>query len=120
MYNKVYPNRMKHGPGPAERGSLPAAPPRRVSRRTVLQTGLGLAVASCGLGTFFGLERGFTHAAQATDNVVLQWNNAALQAIRDVNPGPTVASRAMAIMHTCMYDAWAPYDSLAVPTRPTG
>ena len=93
---------------------------KHVSRRTVLKTGLGLAVVATGAGTFFGLETDFTHASQGTGSVVIQWNNAALQAIRDINPGPTVGSRALAIMHTCMYDAWATYDPVAVPTRPNG
>ncbi|KAK9815847.1 hypothetical protein WJX72_010711 [[Myrmecia] bisecta] len=30
--------------------------------------------------------------------------------------GPPMTSRALAIMHTCMYDAWAPYDMMAVAT----
>lgn len=55
-------------------------------------------------------------AAEAADNVVLQWDNAALQAIRATIPGPTVVSRALAVLHTCMFDAWAAYDATAVPT----
>jgi hypothetical protein len=31
--------------------------------------------------------------------------------------GPTIASRAYAIVQTCIYDAWAAYDSVAVGTR---
>ena len=49
-------------------------------------------------------------SSSSSGDVVIQWNNAALQAVRDVNPGPTVASRALAIMHTAMYDAWAAFD----------
>ncbi len=55
-------------------------------------------------------------AASASDNVVLQWNNAALQAVRATIPGPTVVSRALAVLHTCMFDAWTAYDATAVPT----
>ncbi len=36
------------------------------------------------------------------DNIVLKWNNAALQAIRDTHPGPPIVARALAILHTCM------------------
>ncbi len=50
-------------------------------------------------------------------NVVIQWNNAALQAIRDTKPGPPMTARALAIVHTCMYDAWAAYDPTANGTR---
>jgi hypothetical protein len=55
--------------------------------------------------------------AATADSVVLQWNAAALQAIRDTHPGPPICARALAIVSTCMYDAWAAYDPLAVGTR---
>src|SRR5512146_404730 len=55
---------------------------------------------------------------QPGDNAVLLWNEALLQAIRDGKPGPTVVARAIAVVHTCMFDAWSAYDSVAVPTRP--
>jgi hypothetical protein len=50
-------------------------------------------------------------------NNVIVWNNAALQAIRDTSPGPTIAARVLAITHTCIFDAWAAYDPIAVGTR---
>ncbi len=50
-------------------------------------------------------------------NVVLQWNNALLQAIRDTKPGPPQTARAIAIVQTCAYDAWAAYDAVANGTR---
>jgi len=53
----------------------------------------------------------------ASDNVVLQWDNAALQAIRVTKLGPPIVARALAIVHTAMYDAWAVYDHQAVGTR---
>jgi hypothetical protein len=49
---------------------------------------------------------------------VLVWDEACLQGIRDTKPGPTVAARALAVVHTAMFDAWAAYDARAVPTRP--
>lgn len=103
---------------------------RPMSRRTVLHAGTGLLVVAAGVGAFFELHQGSTFAANqpqptptpvsSIPNAVIQWNNAALQAIRDVSPGPTIGSRALAIMHTCMYDAWATYDQAAVPTRSNG
>src|SRR6478752_7754659 len=54
--------------------------------------------------------------AAAQENAVILWNNAALQEIRYFHPGPTINSRALAIVHTCMYDAWAEFDAKAVPT----
>jgi hypothetical protein len=59
---------------------------------------------------------------RATDNVVLKWNEQLLNTIRR-NPkttGPTVAARAIGILNTAIYDAWAPYDQTAVGTRLLG
>ncbi|HEY3011676.1 MAG TPA: hypothetical protein VGJ36_02925, partial [Gemmatimonadales bacterium] len=56
-------------------------------------------------------------AASASENVVLQWDNAALHAIRVTKPGPPIVARALAIVHTAMYDAWVAYDDHAVGTR---
>ena len=49
--------------------------------------------------------------------VVLAWNGAALEAIRQARPGPPIAARQLAIVHTCIYDAWAAYDATAVGTE---
>jgi hypothetical protein len=53
-------------------------------------------------------------ALASSDNIVLQWNSAVLQAIRDTSPGPTIASRALHITSACAYDAWAAYDEKAL------
>jgi hypothetical protein len=50
-------------------------------------------------------------------NVAIQWDSAALQGIRDAKLGAPVVARALAIVHTCMYDAWAGYDERAVGTQ---
>jgi hypothetical protein len=53
------------------------------------------------------------------DNVVLRWDEELLQAVR-ANPaatGPTVTARAIGVVHTSMFDAWAAYDTRAVGTR---
>jgi hypothetical protein len=49
--------------------------------------------------------------------VVLTWNEAVLAAIRATRPAPPVAARALAVVHTAMYDAWAVYEERAVGTR---
>jgi hypothetical protein len=54
---------------------------------------------------------------QAQSNGVIQWNNAALQAVRDTRMGPPMVARALAIVHTSMYDAWAAYDASATGTQ---
>jgi len=71
-----------------------------------------LMTASVATGT-----PGSTVAGGQPDNIVLQWNAAALQAVRDSTLGPPMVARAFAVMHTCMYDAWAAYDRVAVGTR---
>src|SRR4029450_4808494 len=56
------------------------------------------------------------------DNVILKWDDELLQAIR-ANPaatGPTVTARALGVLHTATYDAWAAYDPVAKVTRPDG
>jgi len=52
-----------------------------------------------------------------SQNVVVQWNKAALQGVRDSKLGPPMVARALAIVHTCMYDAWAAYDPRALGTQ---
>src|SRR5205814_9043070 len=53
----------------------------------------------------------------AQQNVVLQWNSALLRAVRNTRFAPVFSARALAIVHTSMYDSWAEYDSAAVGTR---
>jgi hypothetical protein len=52
-----------------------------------------------------------------SDNVVLQWDEELLQAIRALPPGPTVTARAISVVHTAIFDAWAAYDARARGTR---
>ncbi len=56
-------------------------------------------------------------AFAAGNTVVTKWNDVALEAIRVTHPGPPIVARALAITHTCMYDAWAAYDARARGTR---
>ena len=58
-------------------------------------------------------------ASTASATVVSDWNNAALAEVRlskALRNGPPMVARALAIAHTCMYDAWAAYDPVAVGT----
>lgn len=57
------------------------------------------------------------HAGAPTDSVVLRWNDAALAAVRASRLGPPQVARGLAIIHTCIYDAWAAYDQTAAGTR---
>lgn len=57
---------------------------------------------------------------QVGDNVVIEWNFAELQGVSDSKMGTPMAARALAIVHACMYDAWAAYDERAVGTQLRG
>ena len=55
--------------------------------------------------------------------IVGDWNCAALVEVRAskaLRNGPPIVARALAIAHTCMYDAWAAYDAVAVGTTDVG
>jgi hypothetical protein len=76
---------------------------------------LGLVVALT-LGSLAVAARQPARAATG-DSVVLVWNEEVLESVRRLPPGPTVTARALAILHTAIYDAWAAYDPVAVGTR---
>jgi hypothetical protein len=81
-----------------------------------LTTALGLVLILV-LGLVASVGRPQPARAADGDNLVLIWNDQTLEAIRKLPPAPTVAARALAIVHTAIYDAWAAYDSMAVGTR---
>src|SRR3989442_8385871 len=84
--------------------------PLRISRRTALKWGALAAVAPA-LGAL-PLD-----VFACGDSVVLLWNEAARQGVGDSKLGPPMVARALAIVHTCIYDAWAAYDHQAGGTR---
>ncbi|RCJ19301.1 hypothetical protein A6770_32100 [Nostoc minutum NIES-26] len=51
------------------------------------------------------------------DDPVLLWNQITLQAISNTTLGPTPASRALGMVHTSIFDAWAAYDPVAIGTQ---
>jgi hypothetical protein len=67
-----------------------------------------------GPGPLYRLD---TYGPTPGDNVVLRWDAQTLAAVRAVKPGPTITARALAVVQTSMYDAWAAYDPVAVGTR---
>ena len=60
---------------------------------------------------------GVVGQSSVSDNVVVQWDAAALQGVRDSRIGPPMVARALAMVHTCMFDAWAAYDKKALGTQ---
>jgi len=87
---------------------------RRMRRRAILQIGAGVLATILGSAL---LELSTGSASANNINMVMQWNNACLQGVRNTHPGPPMVARMLAIMHTCMYDAWAAYDPVALGTR---
>src|SRR5918994_1052424 len=70
---------------------------------------------------FMAARVGVAPAGAATgDSVVLAWNQQVLDTIQQTRLGPTIAVRALAVVHTAIYDAWAAYDAVAVPTMANG
>ncbi len=47
-------------------------------------------------------------------SAVRDWNATALAEVRLARFGPPVVARALAVSHTCMYDAWTAYDARAI------
>lgn len=50
------------------------------------------------------------------DTLVVRWNQLALDAISCTSTTPPVAARALAMLHTAMYDAWTAYVDCALST----
>jgi hypothetical protein len=65
---------------------------------------LPLPALPIGPGPLYPLD---AYGPRPDDNVVLRWDEQTLAAIRAVKQGPTINARALAIVHTAMYDAWA-------------
>jgi hypothetical protein len=73
-----------------------------------------ITASSAGLPTLLFTATG---VAQSQNNVVIQWDQALLTAIANTQTPPPQGSRAMGIVHTAIFDAWAAYDLKAVGTR---
>src|SRR5215207_4210533 len=88
----------------------------RLSRRTFLKS-----ITSAGLLLWVapGVLSKAASAAPEDTNIVLRWNEALLDAVlRTPKMGPPITARALAIVHTAIYDAWTPYTEGAQPTQP--
>jgi hypothetical protein len=69
-----------------------------------VEINLPLPVLPIGPGPLYPLD---AYGPAATDNAALRWSEQTLAAIRALKTGPTINARALAIVHTAMYDAWA-------------
>lgn len=70
-------------------------------------------------GIIYILQAGKSFAVIQSD-VVVRWNYAAMRSLHNSNVGEPTASRALAIVQTCMYDAWTAYDGHATGTQLSG
>ena len=95
-------------------GSVVATATADVEADVGLEVRLPLPALPIGPGPLYPLD---AYGPRADDNAVLRWSEQTLAAIRVLKTGPTINARALAIVHTAMYDAWAAYDPTAVGTR---
>jgi hypothetical protein len=93
-------------------------------RRVLAGLGLGMLVACSDQPTQPLMAPPVTSALerkapeiQGTETIVVTWSSATLEAFRKRPTAPTIGARALAVVHTAMYDAWAAYDARAVGTR---
>jgi hypothetical protein len=82
--------------------------------QVVVDVNLPLPALPIGPGPLYPLD---AYGPRPDDNVVLRWDEQTLATIRAQRTGPTINARALAMVHTAMYDAWAAYDAAAVGTR---
>ena len=87
---------------------------RRTSHRRVTAAAVTLAVVA---SLQMSVRPAMSAPRDQTDNVALRWNHALLQGVRESNIGPPAVARALAIAHTCMFDAWAAYSARAIGTQ---
>ncbi|MFB7666565.1 vanadium-dependent haloperoxidase [Kitasatospora sp. NPDC056138] len=108
----------------------PSVPARPLSRRTAIAAAFGAAgaLALAGTPSAWAAEtrtgRRAAGTADADPSVVVRWNQATMDAIlakyhaTGAVFGPaTINARSLAVVHNCIYDAWACYDRVAVGTR---
>jgi hypothetical protein len=95
-----------------------------MKRRTFLRLGAGTAVSgvlsACGSNHDDHSDpppAGVPVTTAPQYKTVIGWTDTALQAVRTALAGPPMAARSLAVMYSCMYNAWCAYDDTAVATR---
>ena len=59
----------------------------------------------------------FVTVDDPTPSISVLWDRVVQLAVVEASPGPTIATRAYAMMHTAMFDAWSAYDEAAFSTQ---
>lgn len=105
---------ISHADGIAQFGAA-----KTKKRKTTMST------IQCTFGFAATLRRGFMafvisialFPMLAMASIVSEWNKVALVEVRiNSRVGPPIIARALAIAHTCIYDAWAAYSPVAIGT----
>ncbi len=82
-----------------------------LNRRNFLRAGISAPVIASSLAA---CGEGDNYTGQS---VAVTWNETYLEAVRKGTLGPPAVARGVAVLHTAMYDAWAPFDRTAVATQ---
>ena len=85
-----------------------------MTRLFLIQSAVAVALL-CGPAP---LALGFNDISDGTANAAVYWNDATVTAIKTTSAAPTVAARALFIVHSAMFDAWAAYDPKAAGSIP--
>ncbi len=89
---------------------------RKLDGRDATRGNLRRAVAAATL-LALGSQAQAVSGVDPGENLALQWNDAALEAIRVTHPGPPMVARMLAVVNTCAFDAWAAFDNRARGTQ---
>jgi hypothetical protein len=111
IFTCILTSKMSH----LARGSFVSSLSRFLCITVVTATRFLIMLGSPFLFTGRAVANPASHASAA-----LQWNNAMLRGVRDAKLGAPMVSRVLAMVHTCMYDAWAAYDERAIGTQLRG
>ena len=87
-----------------------------VSRRALLG-GCAAVLGAAAVSSMGSAAAAATVGAAAGDTLVVRWNAVVLEALRNGALGPPMLARALGVVHTCIYDAWAAYDAVANGTQ---
>lgn len=84
--------------------------------RRMLPLALAAALVLAAAVPALAHEREEDQDAYTGPTLVVQWNQVLLEAIRQQRLGPPMTARAIGMVYTAGFDAWAAYDDMAVPT----